>query len=110
MSTAVEISLGKNNTLTAFIPSPAGSVRHVSIPLSIDGLRLLRSILRERGNTMPRVSEPGSPTQHEIDTWLREMRREATEQAKQKKLIAETEARENLSRTFNGIDLSQFKL
>ena len=63
---AIEISLGADGNISLALP------RHtVSIPLNLQGLALLRHILQANAVGPARVSEPGNPTQFDVDAFFK---------------------------------------
>jgi len=62
--------------IIAQIPSPSGGEQSVTIPLTLEGLRILKRILsaephREFGT---RLGTPAEPTQALVNAWLRSER------------------------------------
>lgn len=101
----LSVRLGPNGNMEVHLPSensPRGS--HVQIPLTLDGLRLLRTILIERQrDSIHRVGRANTPTQQMVHQWLAQAKAEARAQAQ----VRAAEAVEDL---VPGLDLSSLTL
>jgi hypothetical protein len=101
----LSVRLGPSGTMEVHLPSensPRGS--HVQIPLTLDGLRLLRHILIERQRDhIHRVGRANTPTQQMVHQWLAQAKAEARETAK-------VEASRNIEALVPGLDLSSLTL
>jgi hypothetical protein len=83
-----QISLAPGGNLALTIPSTTSERAYtVIIPLTLDGLRLIRDTLRQRTATTL-IAQPGAPTQAMIEAWLQEER----QQRALAKITAEKEA------------------
>lgn len=67
-----KIALQDSKTLILQIPSPTSNrTRSLVIPLSIDGLKLIRKTLQHQEyDTDTRLGTPASPTQEQVNAWL----------------------------------------
>lgn len=81
------ISLDPSGQLLLEIPSQTVSGGHsILIPPTEGGLKILTQTLRKREAAISRLGDVGSPTQAQVEAWLRQDRAERQEKAKQKTL------------------------
>ena len=85
--TEIKLRLNAAGEMLAIIPSAvADREQHVSIPLTLDGLRILKRILVARDKGAQRLGHESEPTQSLVHEWLRaERQRELT------KVVTETQ-------------------
>ena len=79
------ISLDPSGQLLLEIPSQTVSGGHsILIPPTEGGLKILLQTLRKRERAISRLGDPGSPTQAQVEAWLRQDRLERASAAKAK--------------------------
>lgn len=73
----LEVELSETGDMRVRIPgSKNGRGHDVYIPISVEGMRILKRLLMERkGQDNVRLGEPGAPTEHTIKMWLAEEKR-----------------------------------
>lgn len=91
----VSISLGKAGFLLT-IPSETGLSHELEIPQSLQGLTILKRILSKREKEYPKIGNEGSPTQWQVEQWLKADRQARFEETKE--------------RLFDGLDLGELDL
>jgi hypothetical protein len=63
---AIEISLAANGNINLHLPM------HVAqVPMSVEGVALLRHVLQANTKGARKVGEDGNPTQWQLDAWLK---------------------------------------
>lgn len=67
----LEIILDDDGDMRVHIPGSSGRGHDVYIPLTLEGVRVLKKLLMERKSfEHAKIGEPGSPTNHQIKMWL----------------------------------------
>lgn len=98
------ISLDELGRLSLFLPGVKAEGHHVTIPLTLDGLKVIRKILQERKKTpKATIGMNGSPTQEMVQAFLRDQR---ALQGFEKK----EEVKAKVKKTIPGLDLSTLTL
>ena len=91
----MNIYIGANGNFRLDIPSRTGGKHTVSIPQSLDGLRLLRKILMEADATPePTIGMAAHPTQAQVDAWLKADAAAKLKASAERQAVAEREFKE----------------
>lgn len=108
----ITISLAPSGAFLLGVPCPE-VIHHIEIPATEAGIKLMRSILREHakgeaGRT--KISQPGNPTQWQVNEWLKADRVKRAAEAKALESAKEAAKDAAASKLFNGIDLGELDL
>ena len=80
----MKFSLGPNDSLVLELESPhVNGSYHVAVPFTVDGLIMVRQILRDRARSPEaKIGTKASPTQEMVNHFMRTHERKAQEAAK----------------------------
>lgn len=107
---SLSISLARNGGFHVFIPSDVladGAGHRVFIPLSIDGLKVLRKLLQDRERAVKeKIGHDSHPTQAQIQAFLVALRTQQSLDARVSATQKEIAQAEKIAAIVPGLDLS----